>query len=230
MKQLPDSKIYELELKYWPYKASWEKILEIVVKQTPKNGALLDMMCGPGYLLGKIAKKRKDLNLFGVDTDQRYISYSKKTYPGIKFEKDNVLIWQPKELFDVVACTGSLHHIPYEKQAEVIKKFASMVKPDGFVLISDPFIDDYKNETERKVAASKLGYEYLKDTILNGAPDIAVTPCIDLIYNDVFMDEYKDSLKNRLPKYKKVFKNVETIKTWPNFESEYGDYISICRK
>lgn len=229
MKGLPDSKIYELELKYWPYKDSWEKVLEIISEKSPKGGTLLDLMCGPGYLLGQIASKRKDLKLKGMDIDKRYITYSSRKYPQIDFEISDVLSWKSKELFDVVACTGSVHHIPYEKQGDVIKTMAAMVKPGGFVLISDCYIDDYSNEKERKVAAAKLGYEYLKGTIENGAPDEVIEPCIDILWNDVFMKEFKTSLKKRLPLLKKHFDEVETIKTWPKIESEYGDYISICR-
>jgi SAM-dependent methyltransferase len=83
MKGLPDSKIYELELKYWPYKASWKKVLEIICAKSPRNGTLLDIMCGPGYLLGKIALKRPDLKLTGMDIDKRYINYSKEKYPDL---------------------------------------------------------------------------------------------------------------------------------------------------
>lgn len=228
MKELPDSKIYELEMKYWPYKTSWRKVLELIEDKSPKGGTLLDVMCGPGYLLGQIAKKRKDLKLFGQDIDKRYISYSKKTYAGINFELGDIFDWQPNQLFDVVTCTGSVHHIPYELQSKVVDSIAAMVAPGGFAIISDCFIDDYQNEKERKLAAAKLGYEYLRETIENGAPDEAILPALDILWNDVMKEEFKTSVIKRLPAYEKYFNRVETIKTWPEFESGYGDYISVC--
>jgi len=230
MKGLPDSKIYEQELRYWPYKASWQKVLEYICQNTPKNGSLLDLMCGPGYLLGKIAKKRKDLILKGMDIDKRYIGFARKKYPRIDFELGNILSWKSKEKYDAVVCTGSLHHVPYNQQENAVKKMAAMVKPGGFVLISDCYVDDYSNETERKIAAAKLGYEYLKGTIQNGAPQPVIEPCVDILWNDVFMKEFKTSTKKRLPIFKKIFSNVRTFKTWPTSKSEYGDYISICKK
>lgn len=230
MKELPDSKIYELEMKYWPYKTSWAKVLEIISTRSPKNGTLLDVMCGPGYLLGQIGKKRKDLTLSGMDFDERYISYSKETYPGISFELGDIFSWKTDKLFNVVTCTGSVHHIPYDKQAEVVAKIAGLVKPGGFAVISDCFIDDYTNEKERKLATAKLGYEYLRETIENGAPDEAVEPAIDILWNDVMKEEFKTSMVKRLPAYESAFSKVETIKTWPEFESGYGDYISVCWK
>ncbi|MFA6383190.1 MAG: class I SAM-dependent methyltransferase [Parcubacteria group bacterium] len=229
MKGLPDSKIYEQELEYWPYKASWHKVLDYICQNTPENGSLLDLMCGPGYLLGKIAEKRGDIELKGMDVDERYVSYAKEKYPKIDFDLGDIFLWKPEKQFDAVVCTGSLHHIPYDQQEDAVKRMASMVKPEGFVLISDCYIDDYSNETKRKLAAAKLGHEYLKGTIENGAPDPVIEPCIEILWNDVLMKEFKTSTKKRLPIFEKYFQKVETLKTWPNFESEYGDYISICR-
>jgi len=228
MKELPESKIYEQELLYMPYKKSLAKVLEIINLQAPKNAALLDIMCGPGYLLGKIAKSRKDLALLGVDSDERYISFSKEKYPGINFEVGDVLTWQPNKPFEVVICTGSIHHISYEKQDLAIQRIAKMAVPDGLVIISDCHIDDYESETERKIAAAKLGYEYLISTIKNGATDEVIAATIDILDNDVMMNEFKTSVKKRMPIFKKYFKSVEVIKTWPDFDSEYGDYIMVC--
>ena len=127
MKKLPDSKVYEQELKFMPYKDSLKEVLDYLIKKSPKNGKLLDTMCGPGYLLGKIQNKRKDLQLTGVDIDKRYIAFSKKKYPNIQFELGDALSWKSKELFDVVVCTGSVHHIPYQKQEIVIKNISLML-------------------------------------------------------------------------------------------------------
>lgn len=230
MKGLPDSAVYEQELRYWPYIASLNKVLEYINNNAPKNGSLIDVMCGTGYLLDKISAQRKDLTLQGVDIDTRYIPYAQATYPHIDFALGDVLVWNPKEAYDVVICTGSLHHIPYGKQEDAVERMTNAVKHGGFAIISDCFVDDYANETERKVAAAKLGYEYLRETIQNGAPQSVIEPTIEILWNDVVMKEFKTSTKKRLPLYEKHFRHVETLKTWPTFASEYGDYVSICRK
>ena len=230
MKELPESKIYEQELLYMPYKESLKKVLDIIVSYAPKDGELLDIMCGPGYLLGKIAEMRSDLKLYGNDLDKRYIEFSKEKYPGINFEIVDILTWEPNKPFDVVICTGSVHHIPYEKQDEAIGKIASAIKPGGFGIISDCYIDDYADEKERKIAAAKLGYEYLVETIANGAPDDVAEATVDILHNDVMMEEFKTSLKKRMPFFEKHFDSVEIIKTWPDIESEYGDYVMVCKK
>jgi SAM-dependent methyltransferase len=233
MKPLPISETYERELVYFPYKKSLEKVTEIVCSQTPKEGMVLDLMCGPGYLLGMIQERRPDLYLQGMDIDERYIDYAREKYPEIKFEVGDVLDWKPKELSDVVLCTGALHHIPHKRQVEVILDMFLMIKQKGFVIVSDCYISNYSNEKERKIAAAELGYEYLKAAIKNAAPDDVTRAAIDILHNDVMMDgEFKDSLENREIKFRAVFPNIKTTKTWPDekmLRYQYGDYITILR-
>ncbi len=229
MERLPEADIYEQELEYMPYKESLRVMLDYISQRAPRNGSLLDLMCGPGYLLGKIAEKRKDLELLGVDNDERYIIHSRERYPHIPFEQGDVLIWRPDKLYDVVTCTGALHHIQYEKQEEVVRKMASMVKKDGFVLISDCYIDRYTNDAERKNAAARLGYEYLIATKKNGASEDVIKETRDILYNDVLMKEYKTSFIKRVLIFEKFSKNIDNLKVWPESVSDYGDYISILR-
>jgi 2-polyprenyl-3-methyl-5-hydroxy-6-metoxy-1,4-benzoquinol methylase len=230
MKQLPLPDIYERELFYMPYRVSVNEVINYVISNAPKNGSVLDLMCGPGWMLNQIKIKRPDLNLFGVDIDKRYISHSKKKYLGIKFEEGDVLVWKTGIKFDVVLCTGSIHHLPYEKQEDFIKRIPGLIAPKGFSILSDCHIDDYNNETERKLAAAKLGYEYLIQTIKNGADNEVIDATADIINNDVSMNEYKTSTKKRFPIYKKYFSKVEVNKTWPKDKNaEYGDYWVVCR-
>lgn len=231
MKPLPISETYERELIYFPYKKSLETTVDIIYSRAPGAGRVIDLMCGPGYLLGMIEKRRPDLSLLGMDIDKGYIKHAKEKYPQIEFEVGDVLTWEPKERANVVICTGALHHIHYENQEEVIRKMMGITEATGFTLLSDCYIDHYLNETKRKLAAAKLGYEYLKAAIENSSPDDVTKAAIDIMHNDVMMEgEFKDSLKNRLPKFEKCWgSDVKTIKTWPDKNTEYGDYITLSK-
>ncbi|MDD5590166.1 MAG: class I SAM-dependent methyltransferase [Candidatus Portnoybacteria bacterium] len=227
---LPEAATYEKELFYMPYRESLAKVIEIICSEIPKGGSLMDLMCGPGYLLAQISKRRKDLILKGVDLDQGYIKFSKEKYPKLDFEVGDIMSWESNEKFDFVVCTGSVHHIPYEKQSKAIEKIASFINPKGTAIISDCYIDNYLSEKQRKIAAAKLGYEYLIETIKNGAPKEVVEATGNILVNDVLMNEFKTSLKKRISVFERFFSKIKTIKTWPKFDSQYGDYISICRK
>lgn len=227
-KQLPESEIYESGLLYWPYKLSQKFVLDKIEELVPRDSCLLDVMCGPGNLLGRIKYICPDLTLIGVDIDSEYVQYGRKTYPSIYFEQGDILSWKTELPIDTLICTGALHHIPYALQEKAIANIASIAKDSKLIIISDCYIDHYANEMERKKAATKLGYEYIQETIKNGAPDEVIGWTIDILWNDVFQKEFKTSLAMRLPLLEKYFRIVQTAKTWPTEKTEYGDYVHIC--
>ncbi|MDD5725785.1 MAG: methyltransferase domain-containing protein [Patescibacteria group bacterium] len=227
MKDLPKSEVYEQEFEYMPWGILIEKVLAIIQKEATENGRVLDLMCGPGYLLGEIAKRRDDLTLEGIDICGEFINFAQNKYPNISFQEADVLSWKPTNKYDVILCTGGIHHLPYDKQELFLEKLPATLNPNGFVVFADPYVDDYSNESERKQAAAKLGYEYMLATIKNGAPDDVTKATIDILYNDVMGFEYKTSLKKLEPVFRKLFPQLEIEKTWPESDSEFGDYYII---
>jgi len=214
--KLPPPETYEQELQFMPYKNSLDWVINYVCEHAPQHGNLLDVMCGPGYLLGKIKERRSDLSLRGTDINKKYIAYAKEKYPNLDFAVQNVLGLKSKSQFDVITCTGALHHIPYEKQCKVVKNMAHALKIEGFAIISDCYVDGYFSEIERKLAAAKLGYEYLKETIANGAPEDVVRATAQILENDVLGREFKESLESRLYLFKSTgFTSWRTRKIWP---------------
>jgi len=230
MKELPTPEIYEKEFKYMPWGILIKKILDITKQDTQKGSNILDLMCGPGYLLSKIKELRPDLKLKGVDINEEFIGYAQEKYDGIKFEVADVLKWKTKEKYDLILCTGGLHHLPYEKQEELVKEIRSLLNEEGFCIIADPYIDDYSNEKERKLAALKLGYEYLIEVIKNSAPKEIISAAVDILNNDLMGFEFKNSIKKNKLIFEKYFSSVLVHKTWPKSNSEYGDYFFILRK
>jgi trans-aconitate methyltransferase len=63
------------------------------------------MMCGTGYLLDQIAKKRSDISLEGVDSSTEFITYAKNKYTEIIFHKADVLERVTTQKYDVVLVT-----------------------------------------------------------------------------------------------------------------------------
>lgn len=229
MRELPKSEVYEQEFEFMPWGTLIDKILDTIQNEAPKNGSVLDLMCGPGYLLGEIAKRRPDLILEGADISDEFIQHAQRKYPNISFQVANVLSWSPSKKYDVILCTGGIHHLPYDRQAPFLETIPALLNPNGFAVFADPYVDDFSNELERKQSAAKLGYEYMIATMKNGAPDEIVKATVDILYNDVMGFEYKTSLKKLEPVFRKLFSDVEIDKTWPESKSEYGDYIILCK-
>lgn len=228
--KLPSPETYERELHFMPYRKSLQMVEDIVCADAPRDARVLDLMCGTGYLMGRIKKTREDLHMQGIDINPRYIEFAKRTYPENRFRVVNVLTLR-EAYFDVVLCTGALHHLPFERQEEAIVKIADLTKPGGFAVISDCYIDPFMAGQDRQLAAAKLSYEYLKATIENGAPRDVVKAALEIMANDVCEKEFKVPFHYRLSMFKRFFPKVRTMKTWPNKQiGGYGDYVTVLRK
>src|SRR3989338_1383835 len=230
MQNLPSAEVYEKEVKYMPWGILIAEIENLVSIKVPQGGAVLDLLCGTGNLLWKLQNLREDLHYFGVDQEFEYIEFARNKYRKINFDVANALEWRSNQRFDTVLVTGGLHHIPYGKQRDLIGKVSNLIKDNGFAIIADPYISDYSNEQERKIAAAQLGYEYLTATIQNGATDNVTKATADLIANDILLVEYKTSIKRIRPFFEEHFSSIEMHKTWPNEETKYGDYYFVLRK
>ena len=229
--------LYQEALRHWPCTAALETVVNFVIGRARKGGRLADVMCGSGYLLGEIAKVRPDLSLLGVDIDPRYVSYGREKYPGISFEEGNVLSWHPSEAFDVVLCTGALHHIAYDEQELAIANIAAATKPGGLAPISDCYIDPYKNEMQRRLGALRLGTAYAEYALKSRASKEVIDETLDIQRRDVHGEEFKTSIALREPVLKKYFRRVNTLQTWPLEPPKlseplklFGDYVHICFK
>lgn len=229
MQNLPTAEVYEKEFTYMPWGALINEVFEII-KKVPEHSRVLDLLCGPGYLLGKMKKIRPDLELMGVDLESDYIEFAKDKYPDITFIVADAAIWNTDEKFDLILVTAGVHHLPFEQQENFIKKVSQLIAENGQVIIADPYIGNYSNEQERKLASAKLGYEYLIETIQRGGGNDVIQAAVDVMTNDIFLVEYKNVVRDIEPVMKKYFSQVELHKTWPQEETDYGDYYFVLKQ
>src|SRR3989344_4052984 len=211
-----DPSVYEKCLEMWPYRYSVDRVFKHVATHARSGAHLLDIMCGPKVLLGRVSEKRPDLQLLGVDIDHSQLLYGDRKYPHIPSEVGNVLNWRSAEKFDVVLCTGALHHVPYDLQEQAIANIARMVRPEGFVVISDCYADPFTSEVQRKKVMAKLGYKYLEFVLEQEAPEEVVRETIQIMEDDVLGREYKVHLAMRIPLLHKYFATIQTDRTWPS--------------
>lgn len=228
MKSLPDAEIYELEMKFMPWGSLMNWVTTEVISKAPPGGMILDLMCGPGYLLNSIHNHRPDLTLVGVDSDSRYISHGAERNSSVRYVKADIRTWKDDRKYDCVICMGGLHHLPYAKQPQLFIKMAALLKSEGFCICADPCIREYASELERQLAAAELGYEYLQAVLKKGAPPLIIGAAIDILHNDILGDgEYKNSPSRLIKMAKKAFNQVEVKKVWPEMSTSYGDYCLI---
>lgn len=228
MISLPGPETYEREYEFMPWGSLIQEILGWVVKNIPPQSRVLDLMCGPAYLLGLLAKARPDLVLTGLDIDQRYIDFARGKYPSVHLIQADILQWKPDCTYNFVLCTGGLHHISFDRQVLLLNLIAQCLERAGVCILADPFIEPYASEKERRLAATHLGCEYLKAVIEKEAPDIIAMSALMILHRDVLLiGEYKTCLENFLEIARPLFEQIEVHKTWPAAVSEYGDYYMI---
>jgi len=206
------------------------KIETYLITEMPKGCRVVDLMCGPGYLLGRLDQRRSDVVYMGVDLDNGFIDHAKGLYPRICFECADVVAWSTQKKFDVVICTGGVHHLPDNLQSTFIYKISCLLNTRGVAIIADPYIDDYDSQEGRILAGARLGYEYLVATIKNGAPPDVIEAAIQVLRNDVLTLEWKTSFKKQRKVFEQYFKDVFMYKTWPAKKKGYGDCCFIVKK
>ena len=225
----PNSKIYDDLSIYSPWNLTFKNVLDFIKNNSQANSKVLDLMCGTGFLLNKIKLVRPDLALYGIDINEEYITFATKSYPNIEFSLKDVFNMVEDIKFDIIICTGGAHHLEDEKKLSFLNFIKKSLNPNGFAIIADPYIADFSNESERKLAAAQLGYEYLLFSIKNHANIEVINECITILQNDINRLEFKTSINQFRPIVEKVFSKFEIVKVWPESKTEYGDYYFICK-
>lgn len=231
--KMPSAKDYADELLFMPWGKTIARVTELLVRDVPRGGRVLDVACGAGMLLGALHRARPDLRLVGVDASREYIAYARGTHSRrIRFVRADALAWNPDERFDAVICTGAIHHIPWRLQEKFLRRMAGWMRPGGMFVSADPCLGSYRNETERRLAAAELGHAYLVATIRAGATDEVTRAAVWLIENDVFASgEWKVFAERYRTLLRRIFPKVRIEKMWPaeGNENDYGDYVAVAK-
>jgi len=106
-----------------------------------KNKNILDIGCSTGNVARAIIDMSNN-NYYGIDISEKYIERAKKNSPKGKFmQMDAGRLEFKNELFDIVMINSVLHHIDDNIAKNCLKEAYRVLKNDGKVLITEPFID-----------------------------------------------------------------------------------------
>lgn len=112
------------------------------LKRYHPAGCLLDIGCGPGYLLALIGRRLPHLQLMGIDISQSMIqaahrNLARKGLEGrIAFRQGDIgSLPLPDNSVDFVVTTFSLHH--WRNPPQALREVFRVLKPKGQVLLFD---------------------------------------------------------------------------------------------
>ena len=227
---LPPPEVYELEYQYWPWGRTISLIENWVVEQAPRGALVVDYMCGCGYLLHGISRRRPDLRLLGNTFDKDWIDFARKRYPEIKIEYADSLEFQPPELVDIAIVTGGIHHLKPSQQPQFVAKVREQINHNGFFVVGEEVIPRHSSNDDRRLGVLKLGNALLSFVIEQHAPDLVLEAAADVIKRDLYCSgEYKVSLWDLKRLIEENFSIERCEVVWPVPETDFGDYFLLCR-
>ena len=130
------------------YDEKWAFYVQATTRETlarltiPVTGALLDVGCGTGELLSRLATMCPDAKLAGIDPAASMLAAAEQKLDGradLRVGYANALPW-PDGSFDVVVSCNMFHYITHPVAA--LKEIARVLRPGGELVITD-WCDDY---------------------------------------------------------------------------------------
>ncbi len=226
---LPSPDTYEQEYTYWPWGRLLEWVAAWVERNAPKNGVIVDYMCGTGFLLNDILSCRPDLSVCGCSITKEYVEWAQQHYSNLHVVLEDALLFRPPSRVDIVLCTAGLHHLPFEKQEVFLSKVASELQPDGRFVVGEELIGVDDLGSRRQQAVLELWFALMQHIVQAGAPGGVVEAAVGVMRADLFADgEYKRSQSAINAMLRERFALVEFKKMWPASPADYGDGVWVC--
>lgn len=101
---------------------------------------VLDVACGTGELLFRLASKAPHLGYAGVDLTPEMLAIARQklsSFPSIKLlESDAAHLPFSDRAFDLVLCSEAFHH--FSKPQKALKEMARVTRQGGYLVLMDP--------------------------------------------------------------------------------------------
>lgn len=150
----------------------WKKMRFFITKAINKNGNILDIGCGNGFLLRCLQEwSNHKLEPYGIDIDQKLIKQVKELFPS---QAKNFIVKELKEeLKDLAELPKYGFPTKYdfiywnvwarlkfenEKEADILKTILEMVSDGGRLILG--FYDSDKEKIDKIKKLKKLGFKF----------------------------------------------------------------------
>lgn len=133
---------------YVRVKLMLEKNFRIFDENTPKQGTIIDMGCGYGYLSYMLHFTGKGRHVIGLDYDDEKIAVAKDCYAmndKMSFAAANLKTYKP-EAADCYIIKDVLHYLPISRQRELIEECCEALNEGGRILLRDGFVENAKHK------------------------------------------------------------------------------------
>ena len=128
------------------YNYSRNKINKFIKSLNKRNGSILEVGCGLGYVVDLIARNNQNLEVNGSDISKKAIQSAKKNFPQYNFFVNDITS-NKKEIdkkFDIVIFNQILWYI-LEKLDHSFLNSHHILKKNGYFIISQAFFRSGQN-------------------------------------------------------------------------------------
>lgn len=138
----------------------YRRLIGIIQKEAgdtlSRGGKFLDVACGTGEIMYRLAKRYPKSEFYGVDLSPEMIKKAKEKMrerKSLLFQVGNVDAIPFKDaIFDVVLCSEAFHHFEHSQKA--LEEMHRVLKKGGMFLLMDPAYDTF---FQRKIIATLGG-------------------------------------------------------------------------
>ena len=124
---------------YMKVKIRVEKYYQPLYELLPKEGKLLDIGCGYGFMSYMLHFASPKLAITAIDYDEEKIDVANRCFSkddGIQFYQTDVMEFGFGK-YDVILMADMLHYLQEEQQRKIITKCFSSINDNGIILIRD---------------------------------------------------------------------------------------------
>lgn len=116
----------------------WRAMADDVNKVAPPGATVVDLGCGPGTILRRLARSRSDLALTGVDIDRGMLSISRRRLPAANLLRASIdAVPIDENTADVVFSSMVFHHLPQQVKKGALLEASRILKPGGTFFLCD---------------------------------------------------------------------------------------------
>ena len=134
---------------------NYEKVLELVVKQTEKamnkemgkESKLLDIGVGTGNLASKFLRKGYDIT--GVDQSRAMLEVAKSKQPSLKVRLGEFMkLPFESHSMDAIVSSYAFHHLKENEKKLALEEMQRVLKEDGIIVIGDLMFENQSKKEE----------------------------------------------------------------------------------
>ncbi|WP_417602791.1 MMPL family transporter [Owenweeksia hongkongensis] len=133
---------------YVRIKLMLEKNFRIFDENVPKQGTIVDLGCGYGYLSYMLHFTGKNRQIVGLDYDDDKIAVAENCYAmneKMSFAVANLKTYKPKPA-DCYIIKDVLHYLPIPRQRELLEECCEALNVGGRILVRDGFAENTKHK------------------------------------------------------------------------------------